>query len=102
MSNLKAIENKLELDDRALLSNTTDSLKHFISKFTFSISTIPQFIILIIAFIFQLKVIYIIILIFIYNVGLYFVILKNFDQIIYFAQQTKQLVLPYFQKVTNK
>lgn len=97
---MKDLDEKLEEDEKVFINllNNESSFKRFISKFTFLISTVPPLIMIIITFLLQTKIIYAFILIFIYYITVYWLIETKFKYIINFAQKTKQLILPYFQR----
>lgn len=100
MTHLKDIEENLMKDDQVLLNNfNTDSLKHFVSKFVFLLSTLPPFIFVLIISVLQLKLIYAFIVIILYYIVLYWIIESKFNTLIQFAQQTKNFILPYIQKL---
>lgn len=102
MTNLKAIEENLEKDEQHVINKLkvdTSSFKQLISKFTFLFSTIPPIIILILVHLLQWKLLYAFILIIIYNIVFYWIIETKFAYIVHFAQRTKEIILPYFQKL---
>lgn len=102
MTHLKAIEDNLKKDDRVLLNNVnTDSLKQFVSKFTFLLSTLPPFITVLLISLLQWKLLYAFIIIALYHILLYWVIEAKFNLLIHFAQKTKDFILPYIQKLQN-
>lgn len=102
MTHLKTIEDNLKKDDRVLLNNlNSDSLKQFVSKFTFLLSTLPPFIIVLLISLLQWKLLYAFIIIALYHILLYWVIEAKFNLLIHFAQKTKDFILPYIQKLQN-
>lgn len=102
MTHLKEIEANLMKDDQVLLHNfNTDSLKHFVSKFIFLLSTLPPFITVLLISLLQWKLIYAFIVITLYYIVLYWVIETKFNLLIQCAQKTKNLILPYIQQFKN-
>lgn len=102
MTHIKAIEDNLTKDDKVLLNNlNTDSLKQFVSKFTFLLSTLPPFIIVLLISLLQWKLLYAFIVIALYHILLYWAIETKFHFLIHFAQKTKNFILPYIQKLQN-
>lgn len=96
MTHLKEIEANLTKDDQVLLNNfNPDSLKQFVSKFIFLLSTLPPIITVLLISLFQWKLLYAFIIIILYYIALYWVIEIKFNLLIQLAQKTKNLILPY-------
>lgn len=102
MTHLKEIEDNLAKDDQVLLNNfNPDSLKHFVSKFIFLLSTLPPFMTVSLISLLQWKLLYAFIIITLYYIALYWVIETKFNLLIQCAQKTKNFILPYIQKIQN-
>lgn len=101
MAKLADIEHNLSKDDTLTYTKPTNSLKAVVSKFTFILTTLPPFIIIMLTLVLSLKLIYAFIFIIIYLIILYWLLETKFTSILYYAEKIKNIITPYIQKLTS-